>query len=53
MSLVDGEQGSEDPNLQWMVGGQSKWKTDWKPNVWHNVAYEIVSNVLDYYEHND
>ncbi|KAJ8121820.1 hypothetical protein O1611_g10001 [Lasiodiplodia mahajangana] len=24
-----------------MVSQNSKWKTEWKANVWHNVAYEI------------
>ncbi|KAF2402125.1 hypothetical protein EJ06DRAFT_547554 [Trichodelitschia bisporula] len=38
---VNGEQGTSNGNLQWMVGGQSKWKTEWKADVWHNVAYEI------------
>jgi hypothetical protein len=23
------------------VGGQTKWSTEWKADVWHNVAYEI------------
>jgi hypothetical protein len=40
---ISGQQGTGDPNLQWMVGGQSKWKVEWKPDVWHNVVYEIVS----------
>lgn len=39
---VDGEQGTENPNLQWMVGGKSQWKTKWEADVWHNIAYEIV-----------
>ncbi|KAK3333806.1 hypothetical protein B0T19DRAFT_137608 [Cercophora scortea] len=38
---ISGEQGTSNPNLQWMTGGKSQWKTEWKPNVWHNVAYEI------------
>lgn len=38
---VNGEQGDQNPNLQWMVGGQGKWKTLWEADVWHNVAYEI------------
>jgi hypothetical protein len=24
-----------------MVGGQSKWSTEWKADVWYNIAYEI------------
>ncbi len=39
---ISGEQGTSNPNLQWMVSQKSQWKTEWKPNVWHNVAYEIV-----------
>ncbi|KAI0010291.1 hypothetical protein F4779DRAFT_578287 [Xylariaceae sp. FL0662B] len=38
---ISGEQGSENPNLQFMVSQSSKWKTEWLPNVWHNVAFEI------------
>lgn len=40
---ISGESGTSNPNLQWMVSQKSYWKTEWKPNVWHNVAYEIVS----------
>jgi len=49
IEFADGEQGNEDRNLQWMVGGQSKWKTEWKPEVWHNIAYEIVRVLSDSY----
>ncbi|KAF2455295.1 hypothetical protein BDY21DRAFT_289763 [Lineolata rhizophorae] len=38
---VNGEQGTENPNLQWMVGGQGQWEVEWEPDVWHNIAYEI------------
>lgn len=38
---VNGESGTSNPNLQWMVGGQSQWSTAWDADVWHNVAYEI------------
>ncbi|KAI1501268.1 hypothetical protein F5X99DRAFT_428563 [Biscogniauxia marginata] len=38
---ISGEQGAENPNLQFMVSQGSKWKTEWAPNVWHNVAFEI------------
>ncbi|KAH7015987.1 hypothetical protein B0J12DRAFT_586367 [Macrophomina phaseolina] len=38
---VNGESGSSNPNLQWMVGGQGKWSTAFDADVWHNVAYEI------------
>jgi hypothetical protein len=39
---VNGESGTSNTNLQWMVGGQSKWKVELKADEWHNVAYEIV-----------
>jgi hypothetical protein len=39
---VNGESGTSNTNLQWMVGGQSKWKVELVADVWHNVAYEIV-----------
>ncbi|KAI1405756.1 hypothetical protein F4819DRAFT_482211 [Hypoxylon fuscum] len=38
---ISGEQGTDNPNLQFMVSQNSKWKTEWKPEVWHNVAFEI------------
>ncbi|KAJ9136706.1 Glycoside hydrolase family 131 protein [Pleurostoma richardsiae] len=38
---ISGEQGTSNPNLQWMVQQKSLWKTEWKPSVWHNIAYEI------------
>ncbi|GAP89226.2 putative carbohydrate-binding module family 1 protein [Rosellinia necatrix] len=38
---ISGEQGTSNPNLQFMVSQNSKWKTEWKANVWHNIAYEI------------
>ncbi|KAK1769236.1 hypothetical protein QBC33DRAFT_513464 [Phialemonium atrogriseum] len=38
---ISGEQGTSNPNLQWMTSQQSHWKVEWKPDVWHNVAYEI------------
>jgi hypothetical protein len=40
---ISGEQGTSNTNLQWFVGGQSKWKVDLKADEWHNVVYEIVS----------
>lgn len=40
---ISGEQGTNNPNLQWMTNQQSRWKTEWKAGVWYNVAYEIVS----------
>lgn len=41
---ISGESGTSDPKLQWMVSQNSKWSVaTWEPNVWHNVAYEIVS----------
>lgn len=47
---ISGEQGTSNKNLQWMVGQRSLWKTEWKPDVWHNVAYEIVGDqeAVDY-----
>lgn len=41
---ISGESGTSNPNLQWMTSQNSKWKTEWKAGVWHNVAYEIVSS---------
>ncbi|KAM7222383.1 hypothetical protein V8F06_002161 [Rhypophila decipiens] len=38
---ISGEQGTSNPNLQWMTNQKSQWKTEWKAGVWHNVAYEI------------
>ncbi|KAI3398739.1 hypothetical protein diail_8606 [Diaporthe ilicicola] len=38
---ISGEAATSDPNLQWMVGGVSKWSTNFTAGVWHNVAYEI------------
>ncbi|KAH6849831.1 hypothetical protein B0I37DRAFT_390294 [Chaetomium sp. MPI-CAGE-AT-0009] len=38
---ISGEQGASNPNLQWMTNQQSRWKTEWKAGVWHNIAYEI------------
>lgn len=40
---ISGEAGTSNINLQWMVSGQSKWKTELKADEWHNVVYEIVS----------
>lgn len=41
---ISGEAGESNPNLQWMTSQQSHWKTEWTADVWHNVAYEIVSD---------
>jgi hypothetical protein len=43
---VNGESGTSNTNLQWFVGGQSKWKVELVADVWHNVAYEIVSSSI-------
>ena len=43
---ISGEAGAENPNLQFMVGQQSRWKTEWLPGVWHNIAFEIVSRPI-------
>ncbi|KAL2168307.1 hypothetical protein VTG60DRAFT_172 [Thermothelomyces hinnuleus] len=41
---ISGEQGTSNVNLQWMTNQQSRWKTEWKAGVWHNIAYEIDFN---------
>lgn len=41
---ISGESGTSDPYLQFMISQNSKWKTEWKAGVWHNVAFEIVSS---------
>ena len=38
---LSGAPGISDNLLRWCVGGQTQWSTEWLPNVWHNVAYEI------------
>ncbi|KAL5120998.1 hypothetical protein ACEQ8H_001186 [Pleosporales sp. CAS-2024a] len=38
---VNGESGTSNTKLQWMVGGQSKWAVELVADEWHNVAYEI------------
>ncbi|KAI0142865.1 hypothetical protein GGR57DRAFT_508463 [Xylariaceae sp. FL1272] len=38
---ISGETATSDSNLQWMVGGTSKWAVAFDADVWHNVAYEI------------
>jgi hypothetical protein len=38
---ISGAAGTSDPELKWMVGGQTKWAVNWDAGVWHNVAYEI------------
>ena len=38
---ISGEAGTKNTNLQWMVGGQSKWKAELVADETHNVAYEI------------
>lgn len=40
---ISGESAISDPYLQFMISQNSKWKTEWKAGVWHNVAFEIVS----------
>lgn len=40
--LKSGGSGYASSNLlRWQVGGQDKWTTNWAPNEWHNIAYEI------------
>jgi hypothetical protein len=36
-----GASGSSNTNLQWHVGGVSKWDVELVADEWHNVAYEI------------
>ena len=38
---LSGSPGTDDPLLRWMVGGNTEWSTEFLPDVWHNVAYEI------------
>ncbi|KAL2109884.1 hypothetical protein VUR80DRAFT_1890 [Thermomyces stellatus] len=38
---ISGEPGEENVNLQFMVGQEGLWQTEWLPDVWHNIAYEI------------
>ncbi|KAF2101953.1 hypothetical protein NA57DRAFT_17427, partial [Rhizodiscina lignyota] len=38
---INGEQGTDNPNLQWMVTSQSQWKTPFTAGQWYNFAYEI------------
>lgn len=40
---ISGQAGEENVNLQFMVGQQGLWETEWVADVWHNIAYEIVS----------
>ncbi|KAH9868939.1 hypothetical protein J1614_008014 [Plenodomus biglobosus] len=39
--LKYGASGSSNTNLQWHVGGVSKWDIELVADEWHNVAYEI------------
>ncbi|CAE7008518.1 hypothetical protein CFE70_001601 [Pyrenophora teres f. teres 0-1] len=39
--LKYGASGSANKNLQWHVGGVSKWDVELVADEWHNVAYEI------------
>ncbi|KAI4640834.1 hypothetical protein J4E93_008427 [Alternaria ventricosa] len=39
--LKYGASGSSNTNLQWHVGGVSKWDVELVADEWHNVAYEI------------
>ncbi|SPO03029.1 related to endoglucanase c [Cephalotrichum gorgonifer] len=39
---ISGSSGTENVNLQFMIGGRGGyWQTEWKADVWHNIAYEI------------
>lgn len=39
---ISGEAATSNPNLQWMVGGVSKWSTNFTAGVWHN-GMSIIS----------
>lgn len=39
-----GSQDAEGSLLHAFINGESRWNSTWLPNVWHNIAYEIVSN---------
>ena len=44
---ISGEAGTSDPLLRWDISGQTKWSTNWEADVWHNVAYGIVSSTRE------
>lgn len=39
--LISGAQGTQNTNLQWFVGGVSRWSVGFEAGVWHNIAYGI------------
>ncbi|KAI1327440.1 carbohydrate-binding module family 1 protein [Xylariaceae sp. FL0255] len=39
--LLDGESGTSDDNLKWMVNSVEQWEVEFDAGVWHNIAYEI------------
>lgn len=43
---ISGEAGTSDPLLRWDVNSATHWNTTFTAGVWHNVAYEIVSQFL-------
>lgn len=38
-----GASGTSDPALRWNANSATQWNTTWEADVWHNVAYGIVS----------
>lgn len=40
---ISGKAGTSDPLLRWDVGGITMWSVNWDADIWHNVAYVIVS----------
>lgn len=42
---ISGEAGTSDPLLRWDVNSNTQWNTTFTAGVWHNVAYEIVSDL--------
>lgn len=43
---IGDEPGTSDPLLRWNIEGTLKWSANWDADVWHNVAYGIVNNLL-------
>lgn len=46
LSSETGGSATQDTNLRWMVNSQSQWNTTFDAGVWHNIAYEIVNQLL-------
>lgn len=41
---VEGDEGTTNSNLRWMKDHEEFWSAEWLPDVWHNIAYEVVSS---------